>query len=188
MIIFLSHSTKDGDFVQKLAIALETADFTPWLCEVDIETGANFVSKINEGLAQSDLALLIWSQHAANSAWTLEEWTAALARQVEENRIRLGIILLRDCPMPLPPLLRTKNYIDARSDESAGIRDVLDWLKRRQSVDRYSGLRAPVYLPDYRPLDFVGRGTYLDRLHDTFTPEPGVFLLYGAPGSGKSMI
>jgi len=83
-------------------MALEASGFTPWLCEVDIERGANFVAKINEGLAQSDLALLIWSQHAANSAWTLEEWTAALARQVEENRIRLGIVLLRDCPMPLP--------------------------------------------------------------------------------------
>src|SRR5271157_2907606 len=188
MIIFLSHSTKDGDFVQKLATALEANGFTPWLCEVDIEKGANFVSKINEGLAQSDLALLIWSQYAANSAWTLEEWTAALARQVEENRIRLGIVLLRDCPMPLPPLLRTKNYVDARADEQAGISGILDWLNRRQQAQRLSGLRAPVYLPDYRPQDFVGRSAYLERLQDTLTAEPGVFLLYGEPGAGKSTL
>ena len=187
MKIFLSHSTKDKGFVEILARTVTASGFEPWLCEVDIEKGANFVAKINDGLTQSDLALLIWSQHAADSAWTLEEWTAALARQVEENRIRLGIVLLRDCPI-LPPLLRTKNYIDARSDEGAGIRDVVDWLKRRQSVQRLSGLRAPVYLPDYRPQDFVGRGAYLDRLQDTFTPEPGVFLLYGEPGSGKSMV
>ena len=188
MNVFLSHSTKDGDFVQRLATALEANGFTPWLCEVDIEKGANFVAKINEGLAQSDLALLLWSQHAANSAWTLEEWTAALARQVEENRIRLGIVLLRDCPMPLPPLLRPKNYVDARADEDAGIDGVLGWLKKRHQAQRLSGLRAPVYLPDYRPQDFVGRSAYLARLQETLTAEPGVFLLYGEPGAGKTML
>src|SRR5271157_1350728 len=188
MTVFLSHSTKDADFVEKLAFALEASGFTPWRCEVDIEKGANFVSRINEGLAQSQMALLVWSQHAANSAWTLEEWTAALARQVEENRIRLGIVLLRGCPMPLPPLLRTKNYTDARADEGAGIRETLQWLKGRQRVQRHSGLRAPVYLPDYRPQDFVGRSAYLTRLQDTLTAEPGVFLLYGEPGAGKSML
>ncbi len=108
MKVFLSHSTKDADFVEKLATALDANGFTPWRCEVDIDKGENFVAKINEGLGQSDLALLLWSQNAADSAWTLEEWTAAMARQVEENRIRLGIVLLRGCPMPLPPLLRTK--------------------------------------------------------------------------------
>jgi len=29
MTVFLSHSTKDGDFVGKLAIALEASGFTP---------------------------------------------------------------------------------------------------------------------------------------------------------------
>jgi tetratricopeptide (TPR) repeat protein len=187
MKVFLSHSTKDADFVQRLVTALKANAFTPWLCEVDIEKGTNFVAKINDGLAQSDLALLVWSQHAANSAWILEEWTAALARQVEENRIRLGIVLLRDSPM-LPLLLRTKNYIDAQWDETSGIRQILEWLEGRQRVQRLSGLRAPVYLPDYRPQDFVGRSAYLAQLRDALTVEPGVFLLYGEPGAGKSTL
>jgi hypothetical protein len=37
MKVFLSHSTTDRDFVQRLADALTDADFTPWLCEVDTE-------------------------------------------------------------------------------------------------------------------------------------------------------
>ena len=49
MNVFLSHSTKDGDLVKNLAIALDGAGFAPWLCEVDIEKGENFVAKINEG-------------------------------------------------------------------------------------------------------------------------------------------
>src|SRR5258708_7233981 len=104
MKVFLSESTEKDNFENMFIFAPKTNGFTPWRCKSDIGKGDNFVAKINEGLSQSDLALLIWSNHAASSAWTLEEWTSALSRQVEENRIHLGIILLRDCPMPLPPL------------------------------------------------------------------------------------
>src|SRR5271165_1838741 len=186
MKVFLSHSTRDKDFVEKLAAAMTAGGFEPWLCEVDIEKGANFVSKINEGLAQSDIALLVWSPDAAKSAWTEQEWTALLARQVEEQRIRLGIIRLRN--YDLPELLRTSNWIEARSNEEAGIRDTVEWLNRRQSAQRLSGLKAPVYLPDYRPQDFVGRSAYLTTLQDKLVAEPGVFLLHGEPGAGKSTL
>lgn len=189
MKVFLSHSTKDAAFVTNLATALEANGFTPWLCDVDIDKAENFVARINDGLAQSDIALLVWSPDAAKSAWTMEEWTAALQRQVEGQRIRLGLILLRDDPAyPLPPLLRTKVWIEARWDQASGIRDTITWLKGRQSVQRFSGTSAPVYLPEYRPQDFVGRSTYLAQLQDEFFPEPGKFLLHGEPGVGKSTL
>jgi hypothetical protein len=73
MKVFLSHSTKDEEFAQRLAAELEEADFEPWLCEVDIDRGENFVARINEGLGQSDLALLVWSPEAGKSAWTEQE-------------------------------------------------------------------------------------------------------------------
>src|SRR5262249_11580193 len=125
MKVFLSHSTKDKDFVQRLAAALKSAALEPWLCEVDIDKSQNFVAEIDAGLAQCDIALLIWSPDAAASMWTKEEWTSILARQVAEQRIRLGIVLLRDCS--LPELLRTKNYIDARADQDTGIRETVQW-------------------------------------------------------------
>ena len=37
MKVFLSHGTKDKEFVQRLGDALTGAGFTPWLCEVDID-------------------------------------------------------------------------------------------------------------------------------------------------------
>ncbi len=68
-----------------------------------------------KGLTQSDVAL------AAVVASTRRTrpgprrngrrcWHARWRR----TRIRLGIVMLRGCPMPLPPLLRTKSYTDAR--------------------------------------------------------------------------
>jgi TIR domain len=88
MKVFLSHSTKDKGFVQRLADALAGADFTPWLCEMDIEKNENLVSEIEKGLTECDVALVVWSPDAAKSEWTKEEWTSVLARQVAEQKIR----------------------------------------------------------------------------------------------------
>ena len=63
--MFLSHSTKDGEFVQRLASALKQEEIEPWLCEVDVRSGDNFVARIEEGLNDSDLAVLVWSPDAA---------------------------------------------------------------------------------------------------------------------------
>jgi len=186
MNVFLSHSTRDKDFVCRLAAALTAASFEPWLCEVDVPSHENFVASIESGLKQADVCLLVWSPDAAKSIWTAEEWTSVLARQVAEQRVRLGIVLYRDCP--LPELLRTKNYIDASVDPDAGVRATVAWLQKRASLQRLSGLHAPVYLPDYRPKDFVGRTTYLARLRDMLTAEPATVLLSGEPGSGKSLL
>jgi hypothetical protein len=57
MKVFLSPSTKDKQFVQSLADELKHEQIEPWLCEVDIEYGDNFVAKIEEGLREADLTV-----------------------------------------------------------------------------------------------------------------------------------
>ena len=58
MKVFLSHSTKDKQFVQTLATELEAEKIDPWLCVVDVEVGDNFVAKIEEGLREANLTVL----------------------------------------------------------------------------------------------------------------------------------
>src|SRR5271157_1957835 len=187
MTVFLSHSTKDGDFVEKLAIALEASGFTPWLCETSIEPAANWVEEIDKGLKAAHLVLLVWSPDAAASYATGLEWTSALAREIAEKRLRLGIVMLRDCE--LPELLRTRQYIDASKDSDKAIAAVLDWLKGRRDLGRLAGDYAPVYLEGYPQDDlFVGRVSYLVQLRTVFSEGPARFLLHGEPGTGKSTL
>jgi tetratricopeptide (TPR) repeat protein len=186
MKIFLSHSTKDREFVQSLTDELKTEKIEPWLCEVDIEFGQNFVAKIEQGLREADLTVLFWSPEAAASVWTCEEWTAVKAREISESRTRLGVVLLRDCEVP--ELLRVKHRIDARTDPEKGRLETVAWIKRLRDIRRVAEKKAPrVFLPP-PPLDFVGRAEALEMLYAVLAEDPGGALLYGEPGCGKSTL
>ena len=186
MKLFLSHSTKDKEFVEKLAAELRANDIDPWLCEVDIEYGDNLVAEIENGLKGSDLVLLVLSPEAVRSAWTREEWTAVRAREVEEKRTLLGVLLLRDCAAP--ELLRTKHRFDARTDPERAIREVVEWAKRMRDQRKLAESKTPRFFLGYEQKDFVGRERYLKRLQAALVEQPGVFLLHGEPGSGKSTL
>ena len=136
MKVFLSHSTKDKQFVQTFADELKAEKIEPWICEVDVEFGGNFVAKIEEGLRDADLTVLFWSPEAARSDWTRLEWTSVTAREISESRTRLGIVLLRDCAVP--ELLRVKHRIDARTDPEKGRQETVAWPSVRS---RDSGFR-----------------------------------------------
>jgi len=186
MRVFLSHSTKDKQFVRTLAAELE-GQLELWLCEVDIELGDNFVAEIEKGLRDADLTVLFWSPEAAASAWTHEEWTAVKAREISESRTRLGVVLLRDCE--LPQLLRTKHRIDARTDPEKGRSETVAWIKHQRDMRRLAETRAPgIFLPP-PPHDFVGRIEALEKLYGVLVEEQGGrALLYGEPGCGKSTL
>src|SRR5271157_788124 len=191
MTVFLSHSTKDGDFVEKLAIALDSEGFTPWLCETSIEPAANWVEEIEKGLKAAHLVLLVWSPNAAASYATGLEWTSALAREIAEKRLRLGVVKLGDCEPP--ELLRTRQYIyaskDIHKDSDKASAAVLDWLKGRRDLGRLAGDYASVILEGYPKDDlFVGRVSYLEKLRAVFSDGPARFLLHGEPGAGKSTL
>jgi hypothetical protein len=184
--LFLSHSTKDKGFVEELAAELRANNIDPWLCEVDIEHGDNFVAKIEASLKGSDLTLLVLSPDAVRSAWTQEEWTSVLGRQVAESRTRLGVLVLRDCDVP--ELLRTKHRFDGRTDPGRAIRDVVAWAVRLRDQRRLADSKAPRSHLAYEPKDFVGRERYLEPLQSALVEQPGVFLLRGDPGFGKSTL
>jgi TIR domain/NB-ARC domain len=172
--------------VETLAAELEAEKIEPWLCEVDIEFGQNFVAKIEEGLRDADLTVLFWSPEAARSDWTRLEWTSVTAREISESRTRLGIVLLRDCAEP--ELLRVKHRIDARTDPEKGRLETVAWIKRLRDMRRFAeaGGRG-VFLPP-PPHDFVGRTEALEMLYAVLAEDLGNALLHGEPGCGKSTL
>ena len=186
MKVFLSHSTLDREFAERLADAMREERFEPWLSEIDIKPGTNWVKGVDKGLRDADLVLLLWSPNAAKSIATEHEWTAAFDREITEKRLRLELVLLADCQRP--ELLRTRQYIDASQNQERGIGKVIQWLRERRDAGRAGGGRAPIYLPDFRSDEFVGRRNYVEKLRAALIDEPGLCLLSGEPGAGKSTI
>ena len=182
MKVFLSHSTKDKQFVESLATELEAERIEPWLCEIDIDFGQNFVRKSRKA-SDADLTILFWSPEAARSGWTHKEWTSVKNREISESRTRLGIVLLRDCPVP--ELLRTKHRIDARADPEKGRQEILAWIKRLRDMRRLAETKAPGVLLPPPPHDFVGRAEALEMLYAALTEKQDKALLYGEPGCGS---
>lgn len=105
--VFVSYAGNDRPAAERLRQDLR---------ERDIETfafppGGNFVLDINRALAQSDYFVLLWSRACVDRPWVDAEWSAALARGLQERRSFLFIVRLDTTP--LPPLLAPRQYLDA---------------------------------------------------------------------------
>ncbi len=130
--VFLSHSSKDKDFVDRLAADLERAGIDVWYDRWEIGVGDSIVSKINAGLKESDYVIAVISPDSVQSKWVTLEINAALIESLGKKSSYLLPILLADTD--LPPVLRDRRYADFHRDYEQGLREVLDVLAEDASM------------------------------------------------------
>ena len=173
--VFLSHSTKDDQFVRDLAEFLENGgEIKTWADHHDIEPGQKFVSRIEEGL-EVDAVLVVLSPDAVKSQWVDREWKAALGAGVS-----VAPVLCRACKVP--NLLAAVNRFDATRNRLDTFRVIKAWL---------TGLKLrgtqPFHAPSRPPL-FVGREAELEKLRTRLGEEGAVVPVQGLPGLGKTVL
>jgi len=117
--VFLSHNRADKPWARELGRRIELEEFsgrrmTVFLDAWDIDPGENFVSRIDEGLAQSRFVALVLSPEMLASDWCRLETTATLATDPMNRKGRLIPLLLKKTT--LPPILSVFNYIDFTGD------------------------------------------------------------------------
>ncbi len=178
--VFLSHASKDKNFVHELREFLrEGGEIETWLDEYDIPYGGNVVSSIADGLQSADAVLLILSPEAVESRWVTEEWSAKYWEQVNSGRVQLLPVLFHDCN--IPPLLRNKKYFDLRTNHPDGFRKIKACLLGLKPSPPPSS-----NLPQRRM--FVGRSDELLELRKRLA-QPGVTVAVpGMPGLGKTSL
>lgn len=125
--VFLSHSSKDKEFVKWIAVDLGNAGHLPWLDEWEIRVGESIPTRVSEGIEQADAVAVVLSNNAVASRWVEREWQAKYWRELSEHRIMVLPILYQDCR--IPTLLATKKYADFRSDYRSGLKQLLSALK-----------------------------------------------------------
>jgi hypothetical protein len=124
MKIFLSHSSKDKEFVRHIANDLQTYDLPVWFDEWEIKVGDSLTQKISDGINESGWLIIVLSENSINSKWVQNEINAAMTIELEKKEVFILPILIDDCKIPI--LLRDKLYADFRKSYTIGIKSLLN--------------------------------------------------------------
>lgn len=111
--LFLSHSYKDKGFVRLLAYDLRTAGVQVWHDEDEIVKAESHVRKIEIALGDAGFVGACLSPNSVSSNWVKTEIDVAVAREINEGRVVVLPLLIKDCQIPL--MLTAKAFLDFRS-------------------------------------------------------------------------
>ncbi len=93
---FISYSSKDEDFAQRLHVDLQSKSVRCWFAPEDIKGGRKLHEQIGEAIRLHEKLLLVLSEHSINSEWVKTEIAKARQREVREKRQVLFPIRLVD--------------------------------------------------------------------------------------------
>jgi hypothetical protein len=126
---FISHSSKDSDFAQKLAARLRMEGVPVWYAPDDILPGEKIYEQVKKAIASFDRLLVVLSRHSMDSEWVKTEMANALARERTEGRRVLFPVSLVQIE-----LIRGWEFLDsdtgvdiAKELRSYHIADFSDW-------------------------------------------------------------
>jgi hypothetical protein len=83
---FISHSSRDQGFAEKLCVDLRDKGVNCWFAPEDLRIGDALRQRIEEEIRRTDKLLLVLSEHSVNSPWVQDEVEAALEREQRESR------------------------------------------------------------------------------------------------------
>jgi len=123
MSVFISYSSLDSDFADKLALNLVKSRINVWLDKWAMQAGDSLLDKIQTGLTESSFLLVILSKNSVKSEWCKKEINSALMRELDEKKVVIIPILLEECSVPL--FLKEKLYADFTTDFEKGFESLL---------------------------------------------------------------
>ncbi len=121
--VFVSHSSNDKTFVDRLVDDLAKRKIPVWYDRFDVRIGDSIPNRINDGIATARYFLIVLSPAAIVSRWVREELNAALVRQINLGGTFLLPLLYEDCE--IPPLLAHRRFADFRADYASGLAELL---------------------------------------------------------------
>ncbi|HET9183301.1 MAG TPA: toll/interleukin-1 receptor domain-containing protein [Candidatus Angelobacter sp.] len=96
---FISHSTKDLDFAQRLYTDLEKMGVRCWFAPKDLRIGEKLRSSFDEAINSHDKLLILLSESSLNSIWVEKEVETAFEKEKQQRRTVLLPICLDDAVM-----------------------------------------------------------------------------------------
>src|SRR5260221_10557247 len=101
MPVFISYSHTDADFAQRLALQLVKARAQVWIDRWELNVGDSLIRKIEEAVSGASALVVLLSKASVASEWCRKEMTAGLVRELEEKRVEVMPVLIKDCVIHL---------------------------------------------------------------------------------------
>src|SRR5262245_52174870 len=98
--LFISHSSRDKEFVRRLAADLQELGHEVWLDEWHVQVGDCIVTKLEHGVSEAQYVVVVMSRDAVQSGWVEREWKAKYWEEVERGQVSVLPVLLQDCEIP----------------------------------------------------------------------------------------
>jgi hypothetical protein len=118
---FLSFSSKDWDFVERLYNDLQRAGVRCWFAPENLQTGEKFKASIDDAIRRYEKFLVVLSKHALKSGWVQHELEVALQK---EHHGKLSVIF----PLRLDGAIANSNKgWSAYIQSNRNIRSFEDW-------------------------------------------------------------
>ncbi len=96
---FISYSSKDQDFAERLYADLQSKGVRCWFAPEDLKIGEKFWHRIDESIRLYDKLLVVLSEHSVTSVWVENEVMAALEKEHQQQKLVLFPIKLDETVM-----------------------------------------------------------------------------------------
>lgn len=120
---FVSYSHRDIDSVLPIVESLIAKGFNLWIDRMELLPGVDWSSSIND--AARDASVLLWfaGRHTATSSWMQVELRAIIGSG--EEAIVIPILVDGAEPEELPTFLRSRQWVDARSNVKEAVSQLI---------------------------------------------------------------
>jgi hypothetical protein len=117
---FISYSSQDDDFAQRLHADLQHQGVRCWFAPEDLKIGDEFRMRIDESIRVYDKLMVVLSQNSIRSRWVEDEVEAAFEKEDKQKKLVLFPIRLDDAVMEThqawaASLRRTRHIGDFRA-------------------------------------------------------------------------
>ena len=96
---FISYSTKDHAFAERLHADLQSKGVRCWFAPEDMKIGDEIRPRIDEAIRLYDKLLLVLSEHSVASTWVKKEVETAFEKEQQQQRLMLFPIRVDDTVM-----------------------------------------------------------------------------------------
>jgi hypothetical protein len=142
--VFVSYSSKDRHFAEAVTSRLRNCGIEVWIDYEQIAIGDPILSKIGEGLSNTDALLLLVSKNSGESPWCRKEYEVLLQKEIILGKTKVIPIKLDDAPLPI--LLSGKRYIRF-SDLDNNLPDLLKAISGAGKLATGSNIKTVPSIP-----------------------------------------